>query len=180
MLKFSHPDFGIVSVTVNPRARNITMRPKVDGLRVTVPNRTPRAFLNEVLDKHRTSLLEGIRKCGAEQCTTDEEVERLRREAKAYLPRRVNELAYMYGFNFKGLKIQSSKTRWGSCSGTNNINLSLYLMRVPEHLQDYVILHELCHTVHHNHSHEFWALLDKVSNGKALALRKELRGYTTA
>ena len=107
-------------------------------------------------------------------------MERLRREAKAYLPRRVNELAYMYGFNFKGLKIQSSKTRWGSCSGTNNINLSLYLMRVPEHLQDYVILHELCHTVHHNHSREFWALLDKVSNGKALALRKELRGYTTA
>jgi predicted metal-dependent hydrolase len=52
-------------------------------------------------------------------------------------------------------------------------------MQVPEHLQDYVILHELCHTVHHNHSVQFWALMDEVTDGKAHALRKELRKYHT-
>ncbi len=56
----------------------------------------------------------------------------------------------------------------------------LDVMQVPEHLQDYVILHELCHTVHHNHSSQFWALMDKVTDGKAHALRTELHQYHTA
>ena len=73
------------------------------------------------------------------------------------------------------MKIQTSKTRWGSCSASNSINLSVYLMTLPSHLMDYVILHELCHTVHHDHSDAFWALMDKVTDGKAHALRNELK-----
>ncbi|MCK4466289.1 MAG: M48 family metallopeptidase, partial [Bacteroidales bacterium] len=65
---------------------------------------------------------------------------------------------------------------WGSCSSRNNINLNLHIMRLPEKLADYIILHELTHTVHKNHGKKFWSLLTEFTgDGKGLA--KELRNY---
>lgn len=105
--------------------------------------------------------------------------EQLRLQAKLVLPPRLTQLAARFGFAFKSVKIQSSKSRWGSCSATNDINLSLYLMKLPSELADYVMLHELCHTVHHNHSTHFWDLMDQVTDGRAHALRERLRQYDT-
>ncbi len=99
----------------------------------------------------------------------------LRKEAKRILPARTEELASIYGFKYSSVKIQSSKTRWGSCSTSQNINLSLYLLLAPQHVIDYVILHELCHTVEMNHGERFWALMDKVTAGSAKKLRAELK-----
>lgn len=101
----------------------------------------------------------------------------LRKEAKRLLPDRTKQLADRYGFSFSDVKIQSSKTRWGSCSRTRSINYSLYLMLLPAHLVDYVILHELCHTREMNHGVKFWAWMDKVTNGNSKELRKELKNY---
>lgn len=103
----------------------------------------------------------------------------LKFEAKQYLPDKVKELAVKFKFNYNKLSLKNIKSRWGSCSRKNNINLSIHLMRLPEHLIDYVILHELVHTVHHNHSKRFWALLDIVT-GSAKSLDKELRKYRIA
>lgn len=102
----------------------------------------------------------------------------MRHEAKRLLPQRALALARKFGFSFKQIKINSSKSRWGSCSTSKNINLSLFLMRLPWHLIDYVILHELCHTIEMNHSDRFWALMDKVTDNKAKALRAELKGIS--
>lgn len=102
-------------------------------------------------------------------------VEELRIQAKVILWNRTIQLAKQHGFTYKDLKIQTSRTRWGSCSMSNSINLSVYLMTLPSQLIDYVILHELCHTVHHDHSDAFWALMDKVTEGKSKSLRKELK-----
>lgn len=101
----------------------------------------------------------------------------MRKEAKRLLPGRTKQLADKFGFTFSEVKIQSSKTRWGSCSGAKTINLSLYLMLLPAHLVDYVILHELCHTKEMNHSDKFWAWMDKVTDNKSKSLRKELKNY---
>jgi len=101
----------------------------------------------------------------------------LRKEAKRLLPGRTKQLALKYGFEVNDIKIQSSKTRWGSCSREKNINLSLFLMLLPAHLVDYVILHELCHTKEMNHGDKFWAWMDKVTDGKSKAMRKELKNY---
>lgn len=101
----------------------------------------------------------------------------LRKEAKRLLPGRTKQLADKFGFSFSDLKIQSSKTRWGSCSSSKSINLSLYLMLLPAHLIDYVILHELCHTREMNHGDRFWAWMDKVTEGKSKDMRKELKNY---
>jgi len=97
-------------------------------------------------------------------------------EANEMLPGKVKNLSKRHGFKYKSLKIKNTKSRWGSCSHDNHINLSLHLMRLPEHLMDYIILHELCHTIEKNHGKSFWALLEKVS-GNAKGLRKELRSY---
>lgn len=97
-----------------------------------------------------------------------------RKEAKEYLPKRVEQLAKKHNFSFNRITVQNSKTRWGSCSVENNINLSLHLMRLPDYLIDYVILHELVHTKIKNHSKEFWQLLDIVS-GNAKKLDREVK-----
>lgn len=101
----------------------------------------------------------------------------LRKEAKRLLPDRTRQLARQFGFVVSDVKIQSSKTRWGSCSHKKSVNLSLYLMLLPAHLVDYVILHELCHTKEMNHGDKFWTWMDKVTDGKSKAMRKELKNY---
>lgn len=105
-------------------------------------------------------------------------VRALRKEAKDYLPVRVAILAAKHNFTYKNTAIKNAKTRWGSCSFENNINLNLHLMRLPEHLIDYVILHELVHTRVKNHSKDFWQLLQLVS-GNAKGLDKEVKCYST-
>jgi len=99
-----------------------------------------------------------------------------RKEAKKYLPARLEELAKLYGFEFRRVTIKNNKSRWGSCSRKNNINLNLHLMRLPVHLSDYILLHELVHTIHKNHSKKFWKQLDTLT-GNARSLDKELKQY---
>lgn len=101
----------------------------------------------------------------------------LKNEAKRVLPMRTRFLADKYGFSYSSVKIQSSKSRWGSCSQGRNINLSFYLMLLPQHLVDYVILHELCHTKEMNHSPKFWQWMDKVTAGQSSKLRAEVKNY---
>jgi predicted metal-dependent hydrolase len=99
-----------------------------------------------------------------------------RKEARKYLPVRLNELSRKYQLPYNRVTIKNNKTRWGSCSQNNNINLSLHLMRLPDHLIDYILLHELVHTIHKNHGRRFWNSLEKICP-QAKSLDKEMRGY---
>jgi len=102
----------------------------------------------------------------------------MRWEAKTYLPKRLKELADQHGFKFENVSIKNASTRWGSCSSVNNINLNLHLMRVPEHLIDYVLVHELVHTVVKNHGEKFWMLLEQCYPNARKA-DKEMNNYRT-
>ncbi len=104
-----------------------------------------------------------------------EERERLRVAAKGYLPNRVAELSAQTGLQCGRVSIRASRTRWGSCSARNDINLSLYLMRLPAELIDFVILHELCHVRHKNHSAQFHALLNTLCGGREKELSARLK-----
>lgn len=120
----------------------------------------------ENVDHREESIQLFIRKVIAEVC---------RREAKVYLPFRVKELADMHHFNFSGVSIKNLKSKWGSCSSTQNINLNVQLMRLPDYLIDYIILHELAHTRHMNHGEGFWNLLNEITDGKARTLDLEIK-----
>ena len=104
-------------------------------------------------------------------------IKTLRHEAKHYLPARTSEIAEKLKFKYNKLFIKNNQTLWGSCSGRNNINLNLHLMRLPGHLIDYVIIHELCHTIEKNHGQGFWKLMDSIL-GDAKKLSKELKKYS--
>jgi predicted metal-dependent hydrolase len=103
-------------------------------------------------------------------------VEVYRKEAKTHLPERLAALAADAGFRFRKVFIKNLKSRWGSCSGKNNINLNLHLMRLPDHLIEYVLMHELTHTEIKNHSKQFWQLLEEKCPG-ARTLDKQLNQY---
>ena len=73
--------------------------------------------------------------------------------------------------------IRCQKTKWGSCSDKKNINLNINIAYLPKELQDYILLHELCHTKIKNHSKQFWASLDSYVGGRAKEMSKELRTW---
>lgn len=100
-------------------------------------------------------------------------------EALEILPQRVTEIAAKLGLHYRNVSVRNTRSRWGSCSSLGDISLSIHLMRLPDHLVDYIIIHELCHTVHRNHGPNFHALLDSLTNGQHRALNKEMKDYHT-
>lgn len=98
-------------------------------------------------------------------------------EAKHHLPDRVSKFAQEFELPYNKLSFRNNKSRWGSCSGKNNISLNIHLMRLPDELIDYVILHELAHTKIKNHSPAFWDYLSEILPN-AQVLDKELNRYS--
>ena len=192
---------GLGPVTFWRRAGNRSIRISVKaerGVLVTYPWYTPFAQaerfllqnslrLNQMLSRvgkqNRKSLLQNY----LNSATEEPKLRRLRQRAKEALPLRTAQIAaamrtlHKRPFAYQRIAIKLNKTNWGSCSAKNNINLNLALPLLPDALRDYVIIHELCHLEHHNHSAEFHQLL----NSSCLALLgrperelvKELRGY---
>jgi hypothetical protein len=78
---------------------------------------------------------------------------------------RTAALASLYGFAFQKASIRDQKTRWGSCSSKRNLNFNWRLIMAPPAVIDYIILHELCHLKHLNHSRRFWQLVEKHCPG---------------
>lgn len=102
-----------------------------------------------------------------------------RTEAQADLPQRTARLAGQLGFRCGAVTVRNARTRWGSCSARDDISLSIHLMKLPDELIDYVIIHELCHTIHKNHGPKFHKLLDRLTGGHHLELRRRLKTYST-
>ena len=101
----------------------------------------------------------------------------LRHEAKRILPKKTLEFAQKLNLHVTDVKINKSISRWGSCSRKKSINLSLYLMLLPEKYIDYVVLHELAHTIELNHSEKFWKLLDSFCGENAKTISQSLRRH---
>ena len=186
-----HPIVGEVTLSQSRRARRISLCVRPYGpVRLSYPYGVSTARALEFLES-RIGWIQTARDRIAERLaqqpprptlSPEEELrrrEQLRREAVAVLPSRVAELAVRTGLQYRSVTIRATRSKWGSCNGRNDLSLSLYLMTLPEHLRDFVILHELCHTLHHNHSPRFHALLDRLVGGHEKALNRELRAYTT-
>lgn len=99
-----------------------------------------------------------------------------RQQASQLIPDRVKFFAELHQLQYEKIKITSARTRWGSCSPKNTLSFSWRLMLTPPEVIDYVIIHELAHTVQHNHSKRFWSLVEKFLPDYK-ARRKQLRQY---
>lgn len=117
-----------------------------------------------VFDKKKwleKAVTEQMKKAANAKTYTDEDIKLLRKKAKEIIPKKVSYYSAIMGVEPSSVKINSAKKRYGSCSGENSLNFSLYLMDKDERFIDYVVVHELAHIVHHNHSKDFYAFIEK-------------------
>ena len=100
----------------------------------------------------------------------------LKLEAESLLPRRLELISRRHQLPYRNIRIRKLTSRWGSCSSKKDINLSYFLVQLSWELIDYVILHELAHTIHQNHSRSFWSFMEtKVPNVNGL--RRQIRSH---
>lgn len=129
------------------------------------------------IEKHRKMVLE--RKEAAEKLPplTMEDVNQLAEQARVYFPPKVKEYAQRMGVTYGRITIRNQKTRWGSCSEAGNLNFNCLLMLLSEEVREYLIVHELCHRIHMDHSTAFWNEVAKYCpNYKELEKELKVQG----
>ena len=172
---YQDPEIGTVTFRKSTRSSRVSIRVHPSkGVTVSVPMIMPymageaffkikRAWIIETMARQKERYKD------IPQASPDQ-VEQMRRAAKNDLPARLAELASRYEFVYNRVAIKHNATNWGSCSTKANINLNLNLVRLPQVLQDYIMLHELCHLRHHDHGHAFHLLLEHVLTDNLLKL----------
>lgn len=150
-----------IAIEVRPDLRVIVRAPK------RASNREIMKFVEQKQDwiaKHLAQMqirYEETRRRKEKQFT-DDDIRKMKDEAKKVIPDRVKYYADIMGVTFGKITIKNQKTRWGSCSSKGNLNFNCLLMLTPDKVRDYVVIHELCHLKQMNHSKMFWAEIEKV------------------
>ena len=170
-----------ITYTKSPRAKRLSIKIEpFKPVRVTIPKRTSYKTAKQFLQSNIEWVKKTISKM--DKFEQEQKIAQLqlspinRNHAKIILTTRLNYLSQKYKLSYNRVFIRNQKTRWGSCSPKNNINLNMNLIRLPQELIDYVILHELVHTVINSHSKRFWNKLDKYV-GNAKIVDKRLGSY---
>jgi hypothetical protein len=184
MINKKHIDkLGTVIFSQTARAKRlaITIRP-FKGVRVSFPKRISVKKAQKYLENNFNWTLKNfrhIKRLEKEHKSTLSISSNIKNvdEAKEFLRKRLKQLSQLNGFSYNRVFIRNQKTRWGSCSEKNNINLNIRLFNLRSDLRDYVILHELVHTKIKNHSKKFWNELDKFTGGQAKQLDKQLKKH---
>lgn len=184
--KFHHNQLGEVTLNRSSRAKRVSISIRPDGeVRLTLPPRgsesEARNFLESKIEWIVAAKQKMAQRAAAQPVVKEssvEEIVALCHRANEYLPNRLAMLAERFSFNYRQVAIRILRSKWGSCTSDNRISLSIFLMKLPEELIDFVLIHELCHTIHHNHSKEFHALVNSCTQGRERELHKALKGYS--
>ncbi len=152
-------EFGEVLVRKNTLSRGIKFSISTSGrLQMSVPSYTSNFLAKRFLSQNRKMIREKLPvKDPTSQRARDAKKKLLTKKAREYLPYRLDFYAKKFGYKYDKLRLSHANTRWGSCSSNRTISLNIGLMQVPEPLRDYVIIHELAHLNHMDHSAAFWA-----------------------
>ena len=172
-------NLGSVAFAQSPRARCLRITIKADKtVTVTIPRN---GSLNEAKQFLRSKTawvqrqLQRIDQHTKLQNTPDLNIDLEKTQNDLF--DRLDYFSKKHNLSYNKAGFRCQKTRWGSCSGKNNISLNVNISFLPEELQDYVLLHELVHTRVKNHSRKFWAELNKYMQGQAKELSKKLKKY---
>lgn len=175
-------EFGEVIVRKNNLSTKIKFSVSNSGrLQMSVPKYTSTFLAKRFLASNREAIKKSLPlRDPSTQRTRDYQKKALQKKAKEYLPYRLEYLANLYGYKYDKCRLSHANTRWGSCSTNKTISLNIALMNLPESLRDYVIVHELAHLNHMDHSAAFWAEVGthdknyKVHNKKLKAFSPEI------
>ena len=129
--------------------------------------------------KKREKLRKAEAEAGGFAVLSEAELRELVKQAKCVLPDKAKQYADQIGVTYGRVAIRRQKTRWGSCSSKGNLNFNCLLMLAPEDVQDYVVIHELCHRKQMNHSPRFWAEVERVMPDYRIP-KKWLRDHESA
>ncbi len=151
-------EFGEVIVRKSALSRNIKFSISTSGrLQMSVPQYTGTFLAKRFLNSNREAIRKSLPiKDPETQRARDYKKKLLMKQAKEYLPYRLEYHAKRFGYTYDKCRLTHANTRWGSCSSNRTISLNIGLMQVPEPLRDYVIIHELAHLNHMDHSKAFW------------------------
>ena len=168
---------------IRSRRKTLSAQIREGRLVVRAPLRTTDAEIRAFLEKHRRWLEKHLQQSRAlEQAKagtrklTKQEIAELKKKARAVIPGRVAYYAPLVGVSYGRITIRNQRTRWGSCSAKGNLNFNYQLYYLPEELMDYVIIHELAHRKHMNHSKEFWKVVEEYCPDYR-ERRKVLKGF---
>lgn len=158
-----------IKITKSKR-KTISLQIKPDGsMELKVPLQTTNAqiqeFLNQKSDwinKHLQAVKDRQQQMSQIKSLTMEEIRDLANQALEVIPKRVAYFAEIVGVTYGKITIRNQKSKWGSCSSKGNLNFNCLLMLMPTEVQDYIVVHELCHRKEMNHSPQFWAEVRKV------------------
>ena len=178
------PEIGEVVFRKSRRSRSVSIRVHpVKGVTVSMPYLVPYAVAELFFRARRSWVIKTMarqkQRIADSPVATASDIENLRRQAKRDLPPRLAELAARYGFIYNRVAIKHNSSNWGSCSTKSNINLNLNIVRLPKILQDYILLHELCHLRHHDHGHAFHLLLEHVLTDNLMAALNNPEQYNS-
>ncbi len=169
-------EIGKVVLRKNRNSRRVKISLKPEFVLVSFPPLLGFKIAEKVLNKNIDWIKDNLGK--VPQTKTKIDRKELKKQAKNILPQMLTELAKKHNFSYNRLFLRDSTTRWGSCSSKNNINLSIKLVLLPEHLREYVILHELNHLKYRGHQKDFWDSLSILCGTEAKLLQKELKNYS--
>jgi len=173
-----------ISYLIKQSKRSRRVRISISGGRVivTAPLRVSKEHLDHIVADHEAWINKVIRRyqkmtAGVKLSRDIFNKKEFMGTVKAMVEDRYRSIAAPFGVRLGHVAVKKMRSRWGSCSSRGNISINLLLGHLPFELLEYVVIHEICHLVHHNHSKRFWSLV-AVSEAAFNARKAELRRYS--